>query len=45
MREMSFQNCKIKCIYYTTKYKNKTVKIRIYGNQRYNQVNSRQTNN
>ena len=37
-------NCKIKCVYYTTKYNNKQVKIRIYGNQRYYQNYSRKTN-
>jgi hypothetical protein len=40
MYGMTSQNCKIKKVYYTTKYNNKSIKITIYGNYRKHQINS-----
>ena len=38
---MNLQNCKIKKVYYTTKYNNKTIKITIYGYYRKHQIDFR----
>ena len=38
---MSYLNCKIKRVYYTTKYNNKSIKITIYGNYRKYKINNR----
>ena len=38
---MNLQNCKIKKVYYTTKYNNQTIKVEVYGYNRKYQVNSR----
>ena len=35
---MNYLNCKIKKVYYTTKYKNKLIKITIYGHYRKHQT-------
>jgi len=36
---MSYLNCKIKKTYYKTKYKNKSIKITIYGHYRKYKIN------
>lgn len=36
---MNLQNCKIKRVYYTTKYNNQSIKITIYGDYRKHQIN------
>lgn len=36
---MNLQNCKIKKVYYTTNYNNKSIKVTIYGDYRKHQIN------